>query len=125
MYKETLSILTDIAWNNNKGWSDANRKRCEVVRSHFAEIVEETITELTKYDRNFKGLLAKDCIFRLNKYIRFSKNKCPYKLSFSVFSAKGGTASLSSNRALITGQLKVAMQFSLTNLKLWSWSFVK
>lgn len=94
MYKETLSFLKDLAKNNNKAWFDANRNRYDVVRAHFVEIVEETIGELAKYDRNFKGITAKDCVFGLNNDVRFSKDKSPYKLSFSAFIAKGGRKSI-------------------------------
>lgn len=45
-------------------------------------------------DPDLHGLAAKDCIFRINRDIRFSKNKTPYKINRSAYFSRGGKKSV-------------------------------
>ena len=42
------------------------------------------------YDASVAGLAPNDCIFRIFRDVRFSKNKEPYKTNFGAFIAPGG-----------------------------------
>jgi hypothetical protein len=86
-----LQFFKDLAPNNNKDWFDVNRKRYEeIVKIPFKKFVQHVISEMAKKDSAFKSLEAKDCIFRINRDVRFSKEKQPYKLMVSaVISPKG------------------------------------
>lgn len=80
--KETFAFLNDLAANNNKAWFDANRPRYERVRADFIDSVAEFIRELGSR-MPLSHIQPKDCIFRINRDVRFSKDKSPYKLNFS------------------------------------------
>lgn len=93
-----IQFFIDLAPNNNKDWFDANRKRYETtIKEPFKHFVQHLITELGKKDPAFKALEAKDCIFRINRDIRFSKDKAPYKLNVSAVVAPNGKKSKAVN----------------------------
>lgn len=88
-----FSFLTELKENNNKEWFAANKKRFDACRVTFAELVDELISHLAAQDEAFEGLTAKECIFRIYRDVRFSKDKTPYKTSFSACIAPGGRKS--------------------------------
>jgi uncharacterized protein (TIGR02453 family) len=86
-----IQFFKDLAPNNNKDWFDENRSRYENnVREPFKAFVDHMIAELSKENPKMKDLLNKDCIFRINRDIRFSKDKTPYKMNVSALINVGG-----------------------------------
>jgi len=67
------------------------------VREPFKEFVQHIIDALAKSNPEFKDVLAKDCIFRINRDIRFSKDKTPYKLNVSAIVGSEGKKSKAVN----------------------------
>jgi uncharacterized protein (TIGR02453 family) len=93
-----LQFFIELAANNNKDWFDLNRKRYEQnVKKPFVVFVQHIIDQLAKNDPTFKELEAKDCIFRINRDIRFSKDKSPYKMMCSAVVAPEGKKSKAVN----------------------------
>lgn len=89
--KEFLDFFIELAPNNHKEWFDQNRSRYEnFVRDPFKLFVQDVIDEIAKKDSAYKDVEAKDCIFRINRDIRFSKDKTPYKLNVSAFISPEG-----------------------------------
>lgn len=85
-----LEFFKELAANNHKEWFDVNRKRYEsVVRDPFKNFISELISVLSKSDPDL-NIEAKDAIFRINRDIRFSKDKTPYKLNNSAIITPGG-----------------------------------
>lgn len=96
--KDFLDFFKDLAANNHKDWFDQNRKRYEnSVKDPFKKFVQHIIDELGKKDPVFKELEAKNCIFRINRDIRFSTDKTPYKTMVSAVVAPEGKKSSSVN----------------------------
>jgi uncharacterized protein (TIGR02453 family) len=89
----TIKFLKDLKKNNNKAWFDNNRKAYENAKSDFAAFVQQLIEKQGKKDKSITTLSAKDCMFRINRDIRFSKDKSPYKTNFGAFINKGGKKS--------------------------------
>jgi uncharacterized protein (TIGR02453 family) len=93
-----LHFFIELAANNNKDWFDLNRKRYEQnVKKPFAAFVKLIIDQLAKNDATFKELEAKECIFRINRDIRFAKDKSPYKMMCSAVVAPEGKKSKAVN----------------------------
>jgi uncharacterized protein (TIGR02453 family) len=88
--KTTLQFLTELKKNNSKEWFDTNRKRYEAAKEDVKEITEKLIKAIGANDEDIAHLLAKDCTFRINRDVRFSKNKEPYKTNMSCIFSKGG-----------------------------------
>ncbi|OFY87195.1 MAG: hypothetical protein A3F72_16990 [Bacteroidetes bacterium RIFCSPLOWO2_12_FULL_35_15] len=93
--KSTIQFLAQLSKNNNKEWFDKNRPSYEMAKNNFKGFVEELILNVSKFDPSIKHLEAKDCIFRINRDVRFSKNKDPYKNNFGAILAPGGKKSFS------------------------------
>jgi uncharacterized protein (TIGR02453 family) len=86
----TFKFLKDLKKNNNKVWFDENRKLYETVKLDFYSIVDKQISGIIKFDPSINGLTAKDCAFRINRDVRFSKDKSPYKTNMGASIVKGG-----------------------------------
>ena len=85
MNKQLFTFLTQLNENNNKEWFDINRKQYEALRVDFINLVQQIINEIAKFDKSVANLDAKKCIFRINRDIRFSKNKSTYKNNFGDY----------------------------------------
>jgi uncharacterized protein (TIGR02453 family) len=90
---EIYTFLEQLAENNNKAWFDSNRTRYDIVRADFIDFVAATIQELGSR-MNLSSLDPKKCLFRINRDVRFSKNKDPYKLNFSCMISPEGKGAL-------------------------------
>lgn len=88
--QETLDFISDLKKNNNKDWFEANRKRYDAARKNQLEVTGRLLEAMSKWEDAFKKTEPKSCIFRINRDIRFSKDKSPYKSSLSmVFGTDG------------------------------------
>lgn len=92
----TVKFLKDLKKNNNKPWFDKNRKVYEAAKADFAAFIQQVIELHSKKDPSIKQLTAKDCMFRINRDIRFSKDKSPYKTNFGASINKSGKKAMSS-----------------------------
>ena len=86
----TLQFLVALKKNNSKEWFDKNRALYERAKLNVQEFVGDFITELQKYDSALSGLEAKKCLFRINRDVRFAKDKSPYKTNFGAYISPGG-----------------------------------
>lgn len=90
LQQSTLKFIKDLKKNNNKPWFDANRKKYEEAKGDFLGFVESLIAAISKFDPAVSSLKAKECIFRINRDIRFSKDKSPYKTNMGTYINPGG-----------------------------------
>jgi uncharacterized protein (TIGR02453 family) len=90
---QTLKFLTQLKKNNNKPWFDAHRAQYEAGRIDFSNFIQLVIDAVQKTDTTITGLGSKECLFRINRDIRFSKNKQPYKTNFGASIKRGGRKS--------------------------------
>jgi len=86
----TLKFLKDLKKNNNKPWFDANRAGYEAAKKDFEGLIQTLIDKQGKNDRSIAEVKAKDCLFRINRDLRFSKDKSPYKTNFGASITRGG-----------------------------------
>lgn len=84
------TFLLELSANNHKAWFDANRDVYTPLRTKFIAFVDELIEEAANIDPSLAGLQGKNCIFRINRDVRFSANKNPYKTNFSAYLSRGG-----------------------------------
>jgi uncharacterized protein (TIGR02453 family) len=86
----TIKFLKDLKKNNNKPWFDKNRPVYENAKADFAGLIQKVIDQHGKKDESIKTLAAKDCLFRINRDVRFAKDKSPYKTNFGASINMGG-----------------------------------
>lgn len=88
--QQTLQFLKSLKKNNKKEWFDKNRGRYDEAKKNIEETTAEIIKRLSKTDESIAHLQARECMFRINRDVRFSKNKAPYKTNMGVYFSKGG-----------------------------------
>lgn len=88
--KETFDFLLSLKAKNNKEWFDENRATYSIVRGEFEDFVNLAIGEIGLFDKEASLTTAKASIFRINRDLRFSNDKLPYKTNLGAFIAKGG-----------------------------------
>lgn len=90
----TLKFLKDLKKNNNKPWFEKNRKVYENAKADLGEFIQKVIELHGKKDPSIASLKAKDTMFRINRDVRFSKDKSPYKDNMGAYMGKGGKKSI-------------------------------
>lgn len=90
---QTLRFLSELSQNNNKPWFDAHRKDYEAARIDFQNFIQLIIDDLQRTDATITGIAARDCLFRINRDVRFSKDKSPYKSNMGASIKRGGKKS--------------------------------
>ncbi len=91
---KVLQFLKELSENNNREWFNDNRKQYEESRDKVIFLTDILINEIGKFDSNVRGLSPKDCVYRIFRDVRFSKDKRPYKTNFGSFICKGGRKSM-------------------------------
>ena len=90
--KPVLDFLSALREHNNKSWFEEHRPAYETARTQFENFVDQLIGEYGEVE-DLGGITAKDCIMRIYRDTRFSKDKSPYKISMSATIAPGGKKS--------------------------------
>jgi uncharacterized protein (TIGR02453 family) len=88
--RSTIEFLSKLKNNNEKDWFDLNRKLYNDARTNFDSFIQSLINDITVFDPIIKGLEARSCIYRINRDIRFSNDKSPYKTNLGAFIVRGG-----------------------------------
>jgi uncharacterized protein (TIGR02453 family) len=83
--KEALQFLEDLIANNNTDWMHANKKRYEQYKKDYHAFIAGLLAEMKQLDSKLDDLEVKNCTFRINRDIRFSKDKSPYKTNMGVW----------------------------------------
>jgi uncharacterized protein (TIGR02453 family) len=93
-FEKSISFLKAVKNNNNKDWFDKNKPKYLEAKAEFEVFVQKMISAINKFDKKIDGnMLAKNCVFRIYKDVRFSKDKTPYKTHFGAYFSPGGKKS--------------------------------
>ena len=87
--KETLQFLDDLKANNNRDWFLENKKRYEAFKNDYQKLVADLLDVMKPLDPSLEMLEVKNCTFRINRDIRFSKDKTPYKSHLGIWLSSG------------------------------------
>jgi len=88
--KTVIDFLSELKDNNNRDWFNENKPRFQEAKLEFEALVNSLINGVAKFDPSVAGLEPKNCVFRIYRDVRFSKDKSPYKTNMGGFIAKGG-----------------------------------
>ena len=86
--KEAIQFLADLVANNNTEWMHANKKRYDNFKKDYHKYIASLLVEMKPLDKKLESLEVKNCTFRINRDIRFSKDKTPYKTNIGVWMAQ-------------------------------------
>src|SRR4051794_18376069 len=82
--RDLIQFLGELSENNNRAWFVMNKPRYDILRAEFLEVVTKLITDISKFDPAVAGCNPKKALFRINRDMRFSQDKSPYKTTFSA-----------------------------------------
>ncbi|MFY8021140.1 MAG: DUF2461 domain-containing protein [Bacteroidia bacterium] len=82
--QDLFIFLNKLKEHNTKEWFDAHKTEYQLLRSEFIDFTSIVLENLSRIDDRFSQMQASKCIFRINRDIRFSKNKDPYKTNFGM-----------------------------------------
>ena len=88
--RELVNYLQGLSENNNRAWFVMNKPSYDILRAEFIQLVADVLAETVKFDPKVRGQEPKKALFRINRDIRFTKDKSPYKTHFSAVIAPGG-----------------------------------
>lgn len=88
----SLAFLQELATNNERVWFTEHKSEYQHAYGEMLDIVLQLLVATSAFDPDIaaSGLDPKSCIMRINRDIRFSKDKSPYKTNFFAFISKGG-----------------------------------
>jgi uncharacterized protein (TIGR02453 family) len=88
--EKAFGLLAELEANNNRDWFDANRDAIRTrVQEPFAAVLEAVSERLADTDVPLSG--GAGTMFRMNRDVRFSADKSPYKASASGLLTPSGT----------------------------------
>src|SRR5690606_21378467 len=90
LQSSTIKFLQQLEKNNNKTWFDEYRSNYADAKADFENLVTTLLEELCTLEPALGNQKAKDCVFRIFRDVRFSKDKTPYKSHFGAYFSKGG-----------------------------------
>lgn len=82
--RDLTQFLAELSENNNRAWFVMNKPRYDILRAEFLELVTTLIADISKFDPVVAGCNPKKALFRINRDMRFSREKIPYKTHFSA-----------------------------------------
>jgi uncharacterized protein (TIGR02453 family) len=82
--RDLTQFLAELSENNNRAWFVMNKPRYDILRAEFLELVTQLIRDISKFDPAVAACNPKKALFRINRDIRFSNDKSPYKTHFSA-----------------------------------------
>jgi uncharacterized protein (TIGR02453 family) len=88
--KSSLLFFTELKHNNHREWFLNHKKEYEFAKKEFAFFISELIASYGLKDPSIAHLEPKDCLFRINRDVRFSKDKSPYKTNMGASINTGG-----------------------------------
>lgn len=89
----TFQFLRNLEKNNTREWFNENKTAYELERENFVDFCSGILDELKLIQENLLYTEVKSCVFRINRDIRFSNDKSPYKSYFSAAFGPGGRSS--------------------------------
>jgi uncharacterized protein (TIGR02453 family) len=82
--RDLTRFLAELSDNNTRAWFVMNKPRYDILRAEFLALVTQVIAELGKFDPQVADCDPKKALFRINRDMRFSHDKSPYKTTFSA-----------------------------------------
>ncbi|MGI4850198.1 MAG: DUF2461 domain-containing protein [Janthinobacterium lividum] len=82
--RDLTRYLAELSESNNRAWFVMNKPRYDILRAEFLELVTALIAGIARFDPAVAGCNPKKALFRINKDLRFARDKSPYKTHFSA-----------------------------------------
>lgn len=80
----TINFLNDLKLNNNRDWFLTKNIDYKAAKQEYIDFIKKVITQLSHKAKEYSEIEASKCLFRINRDVRFSNNKAPYKTNFGA-----------------------------------------
>ncbi|MCT4665272.1 MAG: DUF2461 domain-containing protein [Flavobacteriales bacterium] len=115
--EDFILFLNELKENNTREWFHSQKKRYEKnVKEPFKQFCQIMIDEVLGEKAFVKQIEPKHCIFRINRDIRFSKDKSPYKTQLGMVISENGKKDATFP--------SMYLEFSGSHLRLYSGSYM-
>lgn len=84
---KTVNFLRTLKANNNREWFEEHRTEYNQLREEFFKLIEDIKFGSIQFDKSFEFYNPKKVAYRINRDLRFSKDKSPYKAEFGALFA--------------------------------------
>ena len=114
LHPQTFEFLKWLEEFNDKKFFDLYKPLYLKIKESFDNFIDETITEISKFDKSLEWLKAKQCVYRIYKDQRFPRNReAPYKTNlwwfitpnWKKFNKAGYYIHIENNKSMICGWL--------------------
>lgn len=82
--RDLVQFLGELEENNNRAWFVMNKPRYDILREELLEVVTGLITDIARFDAAVTYCNPKRALFRVNRDLRFARDRPPYKTTFSA-----------------------------------------
>lgn len=83
--QQAFDFLDQLKENNNTEWFHTQKKRYEDYKKWYHSLIVSVLDAMKPLDASLEPLEPKNCTFRINRDIRFSKDKSPYKTNMGIW----------------------------------------
>jgi len=87
---EILTFFSELAQNNHREWFQAHKLEYEKIKKYLNHLAQSLIEGIHRFDPSVGALRPSDCLYRINRDIRFKTDKSPYKTFTGVYVVRGG-----------------------------------
>lgn len=92
--QRVLNFMNRLAANNNREWFNEHKEEYLAIKTDLETFTNRWLEAMAEIDPETQALQAKDCMYRIYRDTRFSKDKTPYKDWIGIIVApKGGRKS--------------------------------
>ncbi len=82
--KDSVRFWKGLAKNNDKAWFDEHRKDYEThLRQPYLKLAEALVEQVKEVEPEYE-VAPKKAIYRINRDVRFAKDKTPYKTELGI-----------------------------------------
>jgi uncharacterized protein (TIGR02453 family) len=82
--RRIATFLSGLKAHNRKSWFETHRAEYEALRAEFEELVQEILLRVARFEPEVANVTPRECIYRIYRDVRFSKDKSPYKTNFGA-----------------------------------------
>ncbi len=82
--RDLTAFLAEMKENNNRAWFAMNRPRYDILRAEFLTLVTQLIDDIARFDPAVADCNPRKALFRINRDMRFARDKQPYKTHFAA-----------------------------------------
>lgn len=85
MDSSVFHFLEQLEANNNRRWFVQQKEEYAAARTAVLDTLDHVIAGMARFDPPIVEQEPEDCLFRINRDLRFSRDKSPYKTHFGAF----------------------------------------